>query len=171
MTNGIPHESPPVPSPPITREFLIQLLKALSYWFVPVVGLIYACGFLIVFTFFKTFGINGTEFFKAEYIHIGSLFSMGCIICVLLIGWLTLTAGLIRQNKERPLEVIGHFAGVGAFGVMLLFFYVIVAFAPRGFYEAHPRIIACIFVVPLLFMLTDPFAEKIIQKERQRTII
>ena len=60
----------------------------LAYWFIPIVGGIYAAGFLVVFTFSKDYGINGTELLEARYIQVGSLFFMACLVCLLPVFWL-----------------------------------------------------------------------------------
>jgi hypothetical protein len=68
-------------------ESIKDTITKTAQWFIPVVGLTYACGFLIVFTFFKHFGVNTVEFVEAKYIHIGSLFLMACITIILPIRW------------------------------------------------------------------------------------
>jgi hypothetical protein len=66
----------------------------LAYWFLPMVGAVYAAGFLVVFTFSKDYGINGTELLEARYIHVGSLFFMACLGCLLPLFWILF--GLLR---------------------------------------------------------------------------
>ena len=58
-------------SPRAAKDFA----RAIPYWFLAIVGLIYAAGFLIVVTHLGTFGIRdvGGEVWKARDIHIGVL--------------------------------------------------------------------------------------------------
>jgi hypothetical protein len=96
------------PNGPV-REPIKENVTKVVQWFFPVVGLTYACGFLIVFTFFKSFGINTVEFIEAKYIHIGSLFVMACIIIILPMHWLFI--GISRwfdegKNKARVKNII-----------------------------------------------------------------
>jgi len=57
-------------------------------WFVAAVGLIYGCGFLVVFTFLKDFGIESVDFVEAKYIHVGFLFFLACLVIIVPIWWL-----------------------------------------------------------------------------------
>jgi len=57
-------------------------------YFVTAVGLIYGSGFLIVFTFFKRFGIDSADFVEAKYIHVGFLFLMACLVIAVPFWWL-----------------------------------------------------------------------------------
>src|SRR5665647_3236660 len=81
------------------NKSLKEIATIAATWFIPVVGLTYACGFLIVFTFFKNFGINTVEFIEAKYIHIGSLFLMACITIILPIRWIFVA--IKRWGKEK----------------------------------------------------------------------
>src|ERR1700747_2592981 len=60
----------------------------LTHWFFPVVGGIYAAGYLIVVTFARDFGIEGTELLQAKYVHVGSLFLFSCLILILPLFWI-----------------------------------------------------------------------------------
>jgi hypothetical protein len=50
-----------------------DLSRTIPYWFLALVGTIYASGFLVVSTFLETYGLRevGTELWKSRYIHIG----------------------------------------------------------------------------------------------------
>lgn len=107
-----------------TEKQLTETLKEASIktaeWFFPVVALTYACGFLIVFTFFKGFGIQNVEFIESRYIHIGSLFMMACITIVLPLRWAFI--GLHRwyhddkhENEPRVKAVVKELFTGGQF--------------------------------------------------------
>jgi hypothetical protein len=88
--------TPPEPAPAKPDDELKKIIQdtasKAAEWFLVVIGLIYACGFLIVFTFYKSFGINTVDFIEAKYIHIGSLFVMACITIIHPIRWLYVVA-------------------------------------------------------------------------------
>ena len=75
-------------TPELVKDSIKETVSKTVGWFLPAVGMTYACGFLIVFTFFKSYGINTVEFIEAKYIHIGSLFVMACITIILPTSWL-----------------------------------------------------------------------------------
>jgi hypothetical protein len=58
------------------------------HWFFAAVGLVYGCGFLVVFTFFKGFGVDSADFVEAKYIHVGVLFFMACLVVAVPLWWL-----------------------------------------------------------------------------------
>lgn len=60
----------------------------LMHWFVAVISLVYGCGFLIVFTFFKSYGIDSADFIEAKYIHVGFLYALACLVVIAPIYWL-----------------------------------------------------------------------------------
>jgi hypothetical protein len=66
-------------------------------WFLAVAALIYATGFLVVFTFFAALGIReaGTEFFKVKYVHVGIL----CLIIPVLVGMPTYSFFYLLSRK------------------------------------------------------------------------
>lgn len=95
-----------------------------AQWFIPVVGLAYGCGFLIVFTFLKRFGVNTVDFVEAKYIHIGSLFLMACITLILPIRWLYI--GIERWYLEENDDIdflkfsVGSFKDMASFALKLM---------------------------------------------------
>jgi hypothetical protein len=50
-------------------------------WFLAVAAFVYATGFLVVFTYFESFGVReaGGDFFRVKYVHVG-------ILCLLFMG-------------------------------------------------------------------------------------
>jgi hypothetical protein len=89
-------------------------------WFLAIVGLTYACGFLIVFTFLKSFGINTIEFIEAKYIHIGSLFVMACITIILPMYWqFVLIKRWLdedeKKNRKEVKDIVKKLLSVGQF--------------------------------------------------------
>lgn len=98
-----------VPETTLTDDTVGKAIKETAAktaeWFLAIVGITYACGFLIVFSFFKSFGINTVEFLEAKYIHIGSLFVMACITIVLPVRWMFKGILIWFDNKENKEEV------------------------------------------------------------------
>src|SRR5664279_2307027 len=81
-----------------------DLSRTIPYWFLALVGLIYASGFVVVSTFLETYGLRevGTDFWKARYIHIGFLCSVFPAVPVLT-AYLLFRVVVDRHRKEpRP---------------------------------------------------------------------
>jgi hypothetical protein len=97
-------------------ESIKEIFMKAAGWFLPAVGLAYACGFLIVFTFFKSFGINDVEFLEARYIHIGSLFIMACIAILLPISWALFVAKLNGDKELMHVRNVAKAAFHGKWG-------------------------------------------------------
>jgi hypothetical protein len=95
-------------TPGTVKDSIKETVFKTAEWFLPVVGLTYACGFLIVFTFFKSFGINTVEFIEAKYIHIGSLFVMACITIILPMHWMARGIGrwFAGKNKRNAKKLV-----------------------------------------------------------------
>jgi hypothetical protein len=72
------NETKPFPDKP---EFWVS-------WFFAAVGLIYGCGFLIVFTFFQSWGVDSVVLVQARYIHVGFLYLMACLVIIVPIWWI-----------------------------------------------------------------------------------
>lgn len=62
--------------------------ESIIHWFVAILSIIYGCGFLIVFTFFKSYGIDSADFVEAKYIHVGFLFALACLAVIAPIYWI-----------------------------------------------------------------------------------
>ena len=72
----------------VSETSISEKSERLVQWFFAAVGLIYGCGFLIVFTFFKGFGVDSADFVEAKYIHVGFLFFMACLVIAVPLWWL-----------------------------------------------------------------------------------
>jgi len=59
--------------PPV--EAALQFARVIPYWFLAIIGLIYASGFLVVTTHLERYGVRdvGTDVWKSRYIHMGVL--------------------------------------------------------------------------------------------------
>src|ERR1039458_2876558 len=97
-----------------TDDSLKEFVEKLAGWFVPALGVIYACGFLVVFTFFRTFGITTVDFIQAKYIHIGFIFVMACFTIIVPIRWLYLGASRWRAEHRQELADISKQVWGGA---------------------------------------------------------
>jgi hypothetical protein len=87
-------------------------------WFFAAVGLIYGCGFLIVFSFFKSYGVDSADFVEAKYIHVGFLFFMACLVVAVPLWWLVwptrskmpdtyskrIRYGILKENRKDRIK-------------------------------------------------------------------
>lgn len=79
--------------------------EKLPQWLVPGAGVIYATGFLIVFTFMERFSMRETgDFFKVKYIHAGITYWLFlAIVLVPAYGiFLLWRAALKRERRSLP---------------------------------------------------------------------
>ena len=65
-----------------------RTIETLAHWFFVIAALLYACGFLVVFTFLRQLGINSIDFVEAKYMHVGVLFALSALVVVLPLWWL-----------------------------------------------------------------------------------
>lgn len=80
-------------------------LEKLPHWFVPAAGIIYATGFLIIFTFMERFNVRETgDFFKVKYIHAGIMYWLFPIIVVVPLYSFYLLWRLGRAKKKDALQ-------------------------------------------------------------------
>jgi len=121
-----------------------------AYWFIPIVGVTYAAGFLIVFWSSKTFGIDTVELFHGKYIHVGGLCAMGFAVIALPIFWIFRLKLITEKTQRWPWAA---FFGSFVYSAMLFTFYVVTAFAERGFLQSHPWILFN-FLAPCLYSVS-----------------
>jgi hypothetical protein len=150
------------------RKAHVQLsldIGSFAHWFLPIVGVIYSAGFLIVFTFSKSFGIDVAELFQGKYIHVGSLFMMAWLVVALPVFW-ALHARRMKAVTGRKISAMT--AGLSLYALMLITFYAVVAFTERGFFHENAPRVLLNFVAPLGYSLlrfllptpSDPTKEK-----------
>ncbi len=140
----------PPATPAADKAFEIRFdVGTMAHWFLPLVGVAYSAGFLIVFTFSKSFGIEGAELLQGKYIHVGSLFVMACVVIALPILWLFHLVSAIKLRRQPLASVLG----LALYGMMLFTFYVIVAFTERGFFHNNGFLVLANFILPLLYSL------------------
>ncbi|HUJ08525.1 MAG TPA: hypothetical protein VL171_00725 [Verrucomicrobiae bacterium] len=152
----------------------------LVYSFFPMVGLIYACGFVIVFSFFKSYGINNVDFVQAKFIHVGSVFAMACLVIILPMSWAVWVirprmAGVRQAIKNgnlikeiakgidaslAPTWTVDKAHGIHtalpvilSVVMMLWSFILLVTFASPRFPEVHPKLLLANFLIPLFVLL------------------
>lgn len=136
-----------------TNNTGISLLTRVPEWFLALAGIVYATGFLIVFTYFESFGIHetGAEFFKVKYVHVGIL----CTMFVILLGVPCLAYRFMRlaENKnKRDNRRTGGFTHLSSMVFvlnMVLTFYGLVMFSPHGYIETRS------FLIPVILMATS----------------
>lgn len=137
------------------EEFInLNSIDKIPQWFVPIVGFVYATGYLIIFRFFNRFGLRDTsgDLFKAKYIYVGLMYLVFAgmpitLICIL---------ALARQLKHDK-KVTGQSGGSGPltptlilFLNLVLLFAVLVIFAPTGFVRTRPHLFPIICLVTFL---------------------
>ena len=134
-TPGSIGQPPPEPTLLGVEEMGFSIQGA-PRWFFVVAAAIYATGFLIIFTFFRfELGISsaGAEFFKVQYIYVGSLFLIMSAILIAPIVVLSL------QKQTRNLQDSnGDLVAITLPTVLMVFvllfsFYIFAMFAPPGF--------------------------------------
>ncbi|MGO9085753.1 MAG: hypothetical protein ACLQBK_11040 [Candidatus Sulfotelmatobacter sp.] len=125
-------------------------LEKAPEWFLAVAGLIYATGFLVVFTFFARLGIReaGTEFFKVKYVHVG-------ILCLIIPALTAVPAYAFFYMLRRAAET-EHAGQVADLHVhvpsgiltlnMIVTFYVYVMFSPPGYLRLRGLMVLVIFL-------------------------
>jgi hypothetical protein len=140
-------------------------LEKLPQWFIPIIGFIYATGFLLVITFFDQFGLRESsgDFFKIKYLHVGILFWLLPLILMAPLYSAYLMSCFRKDNENN--------AGNGSYtlntptvllSVNLLFvFYIFAVFAPQGYISKHELIIPIMFTVTIVGIT---FIRMIIQK-------
>jgi hypothetical protein len=123
----------------------------MAHWFLPIVGVIYSAGFLIVLIHSKNFGFDGAELIQGKYIHVGSLFLMATIVIGMPAYWcLQLCAAAASTDR---ISWRATFPGVVIYSTMLFTIYVVVAFTDRGFFHRNPVLVLSNFVVPVTYSL------------------
>lgn len=82
-----------------------SLIEKLPHWFVPGAGVIYATGFLIVFSFMERFSVRETgDFFKVKYIHSGLMYWLFPAIVVVPLYCFYLLSQLRKERREFNIE-------------------------------------------------------------------
>ena len=128
-------------------------------WFVPLLGLVYASGFLIVFTFLRRYGITNIEFVEAKYIHVGSFFLMAGIAIIMPFLWMPYWLPFLRkQSLSYPHTTRPTIWGAS---MMLTVLFSVIAFAPVGFFRLHPWEITLNLFLPALLLVTGLLADKL----------
>ncbi len=130
------------------------LLDKAPEWFLATAGLIYATGFLVVFTFFARLGIReaGTEFFKVKYVHVGIL----CLIIPTLTALSTFALSYMsRMDSEKKHdgqagEIHIYLPSVVLTLNLIATFYIYVMFSPPGYFRTRGHLIPLIFGITLL---------------------
>ncbi len=141
-------------------------------------GLIYGSGFLVEFTYFKSFGITDIDFIRTKYIHIGCIFLLACLVIVFPLGWLIWfwrkehADSFIRAARHGRLikmswihsckwffdgskieKLHSTFPVIGTVSLMLWNFFVLVAFTDMDFARKYARLITFNFGLPLFSVL------------------
>ncbi len=148
----------------------------LAYWFFPIVGFLYGTGFLIVFAFSRNFGITTTQFFEGEYINVGTLYVMGCVVILLPTFW-TLHLVSARQKGTFTINDVSKISqwrvtktGITVYGALLLTFYIVVGFTTTDFFHAHALLILGNFLVPLGFTVCNAYLLPAVTIEKKDAI-
>src|SRR5258708_4928771 len=152
------------------RDKLLDALKMVPQWFAALAAILYATGFLTVFTFMDHMGVRetGAEFSKIKYFHVGILclfLPFGVIVPFALLASLKKRSAFLAQQKQEaitreqttgvpgiPVALIPPIGGSIFFLTLnlLWIFYVLICFAPPNFLEETGRE----WVVPVIFIVT-----------------
>jgi len=130
-----------------------NFLGTVPHWFIPIIGFIYATGFLIVITFFDRFGIRESsgDFFKIKYLHVGILFLLLAILTIAPLYGAYLSSQFRKDCKceNTGNQVFKIYAPSVLLEANLLFvFYIVLVFAPTGYITQHE------FIIPMMFFCT-----------------
>jgi hypothetical protein len=128
-------------------------LEKAPEWFLAVAGLIYATGFLVVFTFFARLGIReaGTEFFKVKYVHVGILCLIIPALTAISIYALSYMSRIEVEKKNQGLVADIHISLPSVVLTLNLIgtFYMYVMFSPPGYFRTRAHLIPLIFGITL----------------------
>lgn len=126
-------------------------------WFFSIGALIYASGFLVVFTFFDTLGLRetGVEFFKIKYLHVGILFLLfPALSGITVYGYTSIKRAERRRRKDGQMpEIPFHLATLIMIINLIAVFVLFVLFAPRGYVLERELLIPLIFVTTIIGLL------------------
>lgn len=164
---------------PAGESELETLSKRFVASFAVAIALIYASGFVIVFSFSRTFGIESEDLVEAKYIHVGSLFGMACLTVILPMTWVILLGksklksvadtitdetfwDTIRNNLARfflpefsfsPQHGIHASPPATMSCVMLMWSFIsLVTYARPDFSQRHPVLLFLNFLLPLVVL-------------------
>ena len=143
--------------------------SAFAGWFIPVISLNYAAGFLIVFHFYGRYGITGIDYVGAKYIHIGSLFSIACVIFLLTFYWIAVIRDQIRRTPDAWITASVYIAILTTIGtvVMLMTLYLVLTFADSKFPANNPWYLILDFEIPTFLLLVGLTADRETYKARE----
>jgi hypothetical protein len=128
-----------------------EVARSIPYWFIAVVGLVYASGFVAVGLYLGTYGLRdvGVDLWKARYIHVGFLCSVFPMIPVLTAGLLFSTTKSNQKSDPRPLVWFRFMTGIVLYLIPQLAFFIVVFFGRRfDPHDAH-----YLGFIPLSFIL------------------
>jgi hypothetical protein len=148
-------------------------IGTLAYWLLPLVALLYSIGFLVVFTFSRSFGVSGSEYVQAKYIHVGTLYVMACLVILMPAFWIRLlwkSASEERAAKNRSpgggtpnppqKEWKPAWPACVIYSLMLWIFFILVAFTGTTFFHDHSGLVLSNLLVPLVFTLVNVLLRK-----------
>ena len=134
------------------------------------IGLIYATGFLVIFTHLDRFGVRevGNEFFRAKYVHVGILAAafpiifIGTAFAIIEIKRLeknqkpqvsqpVAQPAAERTKRPRPQKV--YTGSILITANFFMVFYIFIMFAPKGFFLNKPYVPVLIFLLTFLGLL------------------
>lgn len=130
-----------------------DLIKIGAEFFVGTIGILYATGFLITFTFLERFGIReaGGEFFKLKYIYTGILYSLfPAAIAAPTFALLLLKQRARELARTRQDDLVVPVSTILLVLNMMFVFYIIVCFAPAGFARQRGWLVPTIFGVTII---------------------
>jgi len=159
---------PTLPAKSLNDE--LKSSSALAGWFIPIISLNYAAGFLIVFHFYGRYGITDIDYVGAKYIHVGSLFSIACVILLLSFYWVVVIRDQIRRTRKAWKDASVHIAISTTIGtvLMLITLYLVLTFADSKFPANYTKFLILDFEIPTILLLIGLMADREPNKDREK---
>jgi len=174
---------------PGNSEQGLSFYARIPQFFITFVGIIYATGFFVIYTFFSHFGLKGTgiEFFKVKYLHVGFMYLLLVAITITPTVALFYLREIDKKYKQTiysskedndtalskdPKEIdINRFSLASSILIfnMLLSFYIFAFFAPYKFITEKTLAIPKFCWISMVFLFTT-FGLIIIRHSRKYII-
>lgn len=151
------------PVKPTPESFLVKLLQVLPALLAAIIGIVYAAGYLIEFSYINSLGIRGAgaESFKAKYIYVGLLclqFPVSAMIIVLCFFGIARQMKL-QQQPEKLDKVKAYTPSILLLLNLFFSFYILILFSRAGLFHEHFKLITLLFIIVLVGLVIARGAE------------
>ncbi len=162
--------------PPPDRQRLP--LGEIPEWFLAIAAVVYASGFLVVFTFQGMWGLQaaGLEFFRIKYLHAGFLCNLPLLIVGVPIYGTLRIRQLGSQTYRGAPELPVTWTTAIAFVNYLVFLYGVYMFVPRKHIEGHFGAFAmpyifCFIIAMVIVQIAEQLAHADVKTSGAKTIL